>query len=458
MNNQQIIKLLEAGAFSVDLIRDLIEQHAERRAEMLRLYHAYRAEDLPILDRTLPEGKKNNKLVNNYRGEIVDQLTGYLYGKPVTYLLHPREGQSDAAYEAASERLEQTLRLSHINKLDLETGKLASICGYAARLCYIDREARPRTMVVPPWECIFIRDGSIDEPQYALRYYAYTVVKGGVEQELIRAEWYDRDNITFYIENTPGGQFILDDSEANPLPHNFRGYVPLIEFANNEERQGDFEKVESLIDAYDLTLSDAQNEIEEFRLAYLACIGAVLDRETIEAARETGGFSLSDKDATLGFITKDINDTFLENHKGTLQNNIYRFSKTVDMSDEKFSGGGESGESRKWKLLSLDGRAAVHEIEFMAASHVQFETLCAAWKVSGIDIDAANISITVDRNTPMELSSEAETTGKLKGLVSERTRLENLSIVRDVDREMEQMQEDAEMLPRVRLDDTTEPA
>jgi SPP1 family phage portal protein len=47
----------------------------------------------------------------------------------------------------------------------------------------------------------------------------------------------------------------------------------LFEFENNKEKQGDFEKVESLIDAYDKIISDGVSEIEAFRMAYLVLSG-----------------------------------------------------------------------------------------------------------------------------------------------------------------------------------------
>jgi len=82
--------------------------------------------------------------------------------------------------------------------------------------------------------------------------------------------------------------------------------------------------VEALIDAYDKTVSDAQNEIEEFRLAYLLLTGAEIDEDTLIKARATGVIELpAEGDAK--YLTKVLQTEFIENQKNTLERNIFRF-------------------------------------------------------------------------------------------------------------------------------------
>lgn len=49
------------------------------------------------------------------------------------------------------------------------------------------------------------------------------------------------------------------------------------------------------------------------------------------------------------------------------------------------------------------------------------------------------------RNIPIDLLSEAQASQALKGLVSERTRLSKLSVVDDVEYELEEMQKDEQL-------------
>jgi len=70
-------------------------------------------------------------------------------------------------------------------------------------------------------------------------------------------------------------------SKVSEEEHYF-GAVPIAVFKNNEEEVGDFEKVISLIDAYDKMESDSLNDFEYFTDAYLALYGFTADPEDIQ--------------------------------------------------------------------------------------------------------------------------------------------------------------------------------
>lgn len=73
--------------------------------------------------------------------------------------------------------------------------------------------------------------------------------------------------------------------------------------------------------------------------------------------------------------------------------------------------------------------------------------LCSAWAKKGIcsKDDYLKVWYEYKCNIPIDLLSEAQASQALKGLVSERTRLSKLSIVDDVDYELEEIQKDAQL-------------
>lgn len=442
---QNILKELAAldGQVTSDIIRDLIDQHAPIRAKMLDLYNRYKTDDLPILNREFEdENKINRKLNNSFDSEIVDTKVGYFIGNPISYQVDEAQQGSEKVTATLSDF---TLR-NNIDDLDSETVKMATICGIAPRLLYIDRDGLERVMMVNPWEVILVYDRSINEPQFALRYYDVTIKDGKEEKTKTRVEWYDDTTVTYYLEDD-NGDYVLDISEpVNPQPHLF-DLVPVIAFPNNEEYQGDAEKVLSLIDAYDRTLSDVNSEIEQFRLAYMAFYGYDPDEETLARAKQTGAFGLDEKSEGVGieFVTKDMNDQAIENHLNRLENNIMRFGKTVNMTDENFSQN-LSGVAIRYKLMALETKCITMERKITAALRQQFRVLATAWAKKGIPVDYTNIYFQFKRNLPVNISDEADSTGKLKGMVSERTRLAQLSFVDDVDWELEEMAKDNEGL------------
>lgn len=440
------------GSVTSQIIKDLIVEHAPKRQQMIKQYERYKAskEGPPIFRREFKDKDKvNNKLNNAFDAEIVDTKVGYFAGHPVSYVV-----EEEATARLKNATVEEFNTRNNIEDLDSETVKMMTICGHGTRLLYIDKQGKERIMNVKPWEVIFVTDRSINEPQFALRYYDITVQEGNTKTKRKRVEWYDEENVTFYLEESRG-EYVLDSTETlNPRPHMFDG-VPLIGFLNNEERQGDAEKVYELIDGYDRSLSDVNSEIESMRLAYLVQKGLMSDPNDKERIKQTGIFELMNPESDVYFVTKDLNDTIIENHLNRLEQNILRFAKSVNFGDEQFAGN-IAGVALKFKLMSLENKCVTAELKMKAGLRQQYKLLCSAWEkksLAAID-DYLKIGFVFTRNLPANIQEEATTTGALKGMVSEETRLGLLSFVKDPKAELEKMQQEA--LEAVDLDGVNE--
>ncbi|MEH7053534.1 phage portal protein [Bacillus velezensis] len=441
----QFIEIIEQSGITPELIDKIIQEHKQDHDRMKKLYDRYQAEvqGVPILSREAIEyedfetgklkridHKVNNRLNNSFDSEIIDTKVGYLFGHPIAY-------EFDESGEASNAKLVKQLiegfnTENNIADEDSEWGKMASICGYGARLAYVDRSGNERIKNIDPWECAFITDGSIHEPTYALRYYT---VYGGK----IKAEFYDQ-KFVYYFSTKDSSAFTLDKKTL----HLFDG-CPLFGLANNKELKGDAEKVLSLIDAYDRTLSDASNEIEQYRLAYLILKGLGADEETLDQLKKTGILELYDEKDDVSYLTKDINDAIIENHLDRLEENILRFAKSVNFSDESF-GGNVSGVAMKYKLMSLENKCITMERKMTAALRYQYKLIFSAWgtKRKAAAEDYKKVWFGFKRNLPANVLEEAQTTGQLKGMVSEETRLSLLSFVDDVQYELKKMEEEEE--------------
>lgn len=431
----------------VEEIQKLIKEQKARADKMQAMYDRFLGDKLPIDERTFADPNKiNNMISNDYRGEIIETITGYLFGRPISYQVSSQDyGESEA--RKINKTLDRWEVLNDLPDLDNETGKMASICGYGARLLYIDELGMERAINIHPWQAFFKDENNTSDTNLAIRRYA-TIEDGDT---VIKVEAYDDEYVTYYIEKD--GDLILDKGfEINPQKHMF-DYVPLIKFANNDEELGDFEKVEPLIDAYDRLVSDSQNELEEFRQAYMKFIGADIDKETMLEARQSGGFGLPEG-ADVGFITKNVNDVFLENQKKTLNDNIYKFSQTVNMADESFSGADQSGESRKWKLLALENKAINKERKFTRGLREQFKVLFSAWEKKNIKIDFLDTDITFTRNTPIDMAYYAGIIKDLKGLVSDETLYSNIPFIENAYEEIRKLED--EMAVYVTIPETDE--
>ena len=430
-------------------LKDYVESENQRRLRIQKLYKEYKGK-VAVLERTMDDPlKKNNRLPNDYRGLIVDQCVGYLFGNPVTYTI---EGDyPDHIRERVGTYFSRWINQQSTDDLDYTTGKYMAVCGVAYRLAYINTKGMESVCHVDPWECNVIKDGRTGLPQYGVRFYTVTETYNGTNYELIQAEVYDEKTI-YLLKQNPEKDFIMQ--EGYPKPHGFVG-VPLIEYENNDEQMGDFEKVAKLIDAMDYTLSDVQNEIEEFRNAYMVLKGAEVDEDDLQSIRQTGAIQIP-PDADVSFLTKQIDDAFIENHKKTLNEHIYKFSHSVDMGDDKFSGGSQSGESRKYKLLPLENKAKTKERKFVKANRDMFACLASVWQVKGMPVDPLDISMQFTRNLPIELKSEAEMVDKLAGHISQETLFTLLSFISDPQKEKDMILKEKMDEPVIDLDEFEE--
>jgi len=440
------------------MLKDLISGNAERRRRENLLYAQYQGKELAIQTRKMAEHDSiNNKIACDYRGDIIDQFTGYLFGNPVKYTIKPERyegGKDDPNFLKDTAFFDEFYSNNNFYDMDAETGKMQAICGRAARLCAILGKEKtalgfPNYSVlnINPSECIFIYDPSSSELIAALRYYyIYGKTTDGKDTINVQVEMYDRKNIYYFLSDNNLTNFVSNKPDEE---HQFN-FVPLFEVLNNEERQGDFEKVESLIDAYDRSVSDAQNEQEAFRNAYLITEGGSFGEREQKAIKQTGIINLPEG-AKAFFATKSINDNFISNHLDLITKNIYRFSKTVDMTSSSFTGQGASGEARKWVLLGLENKASAKENKFKSALKYQFKVLSSAWSTIGVTLDWAKLSVNFDRNIPMETMLEADFLAKTKGLLSDRTRFENSKLVQNPDDELSRMEDEKE--PSINLDE-----
>lgn len=441
-------KIRKSG-ISGELISQIIEEHKDDHDRMKKLYDRYKAEPagVPILQRKAVDyedfetgrikridHKVNNKLNNSFDSEIVDTKVGYLFGHPIAYEVDDKSKTGNVS--AIKQLIEDFNLRNHVPDEDSEWGKMAAICGYGARLAYVDKEGKERIKNIDPWEVVFITDGNIHEPEYALRYYETCDGK-------LKAEFYDSANIHYY--STKDSSAFTEDRIQ---PHMFKG-CPLFGLANNKELKGDAEKVLSLIDAYDRTISDASNEIEQYRLAYLVLKGLGADDETLEKLKETGILQLLEETDEVSYLTKDINDAIIENHLNRLEKDILRFAKSVNFTDESFAGN-VSGVAMKFKLMALENKSITMERKMTAALRYQFKILFSAWGTKGkaSEDDYLKVWFGFTRNLPVNLLEESQIAGGLKGLVSEETRLSLLSFVDDVQYEIDKMKEEQDEYTR----------
>ncbi|UHR03275.1 phage portal protein [Peptoniphilus sp. GNH] len=316
-----------------ELIKKLIKI-SEKNTERYNILQEYYEGKAKINERSKDEYKANNKLSLNYPSYIVDLLLGMFVGKPISYTVAEENKDIMAA-------IQEVFDMNDEQDENTEIAKMAGIKGRGYEIVYLDEEGQIKFNEVEPENIVMVYDNKIKpEPLYSL-YVRDDVNVDNLESDkkdkLITV--YSKDFIKEYVSR--GGDISLIDEQPNLF-----GEIPVIEFLNNDESIGDFERVLSLIDAINLSQSDTSNDFQEFTDALLVLSGMPqTDAEDVDNMMKDKVILLDRADGQAAqWLIKTINDTALENYKNRLDSDIHKFAKVPNLSDEHFAGN-VSGES-----------------------------------------------------------------------------------------------------------------
>jgi SPP1 family phage portal protein len=242
------------------------------------------------------------------------------------------------------------------------------------------------------------------------------------------------------MENGELGPEIEEEAQVNVFFD-----IPICTYENNRQRIGDFEKVLSLIDAYDFTNSDTANDFEYFTNALLVISGVTMN-ETDEQDRplnfkDNRVINFIDTNSKAEYLIKDINDTALENYKNRLNLDIHKFSNVIDISDKNF-GNNLSGIAMKYKLLGMENITSIKESKFRKGLMKRIELLTHFLNLASTsDYLYTEITPVFTRNIPSNDVETVEMIKQLYGMISDKTLLSQLPFIEDVQQELNFIEE-----------------
>lgn len=419
-----------------------------------RKYKAYTSEENEIDSRPKPNTKiikVNNKLHAGLYNTIVDQAADHFTGIPVKWDYDITEQRKSLIQKTKDlflgnvsskiktpkefDRLAELVKEMRFAMLDSDTARYQGACGVAFRLLEPVETAKGWQMWasnVEPWRAekyenadIFIRE-KYDTHQKKF----FEEMKVVTKKKILTYNRYVETNLMNAAET-----FKLTSETDNPLETFY-----LSEFKNNTNRYCDFEVAEELSDAFDRSLSDQQNEVEQFKLAYMAISGSRLDeKEARRMMEQLGIINLPDPQAKVGYVTKDINKDFNEYHLNQLKKLYYTVTKSIDFNDEVFKSN-SSGEARKWQIIALEAKTNTKEQYFKEGLKEVAETMAAFIKFNDkLEVDVSKIVFTFSRSLPTDIGYLAEALPKLAPYVSKRTIINQIPFVKDPDYEADMM-------------------
>ena len=411
---------------TLTLAEGYIRQHEERFPRYIYLENLYKGFHDVYKQPEKPDWKPDNRLAVNFPRYITDTFLGFGYGVPIKKS-HPDDTIAQAINDFERE--------NEITDHEYELARKCCIYGHAFEYLYQDEEAKTKMTICTPMELFVVYDDTVkNRALFAVRYGYHSTETDQPGQRY--GEILTREEIIPFEGSTAG------EPMENPY-----GRLPCVEWMLNEDRMGLYEGVSGLVEAYNHTLGEKANDVDAFAEAYLAVLGAELDEDGIYKIRDNRVINLygtdDAKDILVQFLQKPTADGTQENLLNRLETLIYQTSMVANISDESF-GSAASGVALAYKLQAMSNLALTFDRKIEKSLRKRYKLFCSlstnvpnrdAWR----DVD-----IRTTRNLPKNVAEEAQTAAQLEGIVSKETQLSVLSIVPDVKKELERMEQEGE--------------
>ena len=389
--------------------------------------------------------KANNKLAHAKYHNMVDEKVSYLLSRP--YSLDGDENNTylDKVKDILGKRFQYNLAT---------LGYEASNKGIAWLQVYIDQQGKFKTMLIPSEQCVPLwKDNSHEELEAMIRVYKTEVWKGNNREKITNVEVWTEHDVKYYKLES---QVLIPYSDLNhndngPVGHYQKngtwrswGVVPFVPFKNNRFEICDLKFVKSLIDAYDMTRSEAANYVEEVKnLIFIlkGYGGADLDEFMSDLLKYRA--VKTDEDGAIETLTPEMDITALREHYEQLKRDIIEDGQSVNKDLDKF-GSAPSGVALKFMYAALDLKCNALEVEFKLGFEKLLYFINIYLNESQNVSEMTDIEIVFNRDMEINETEVIENCKNSVGIVSDKTIITNHPWIKDVEAELKELESQEE--------------
>ena len=338
------------------VLADAFEVHLRNVAE-IKYLQEYERGVQPILRRKKEVRPEiNNKIVENHAAEITAFKVGYVFGSPITFVQRASvdtEGKSGTTDDK---------KLAILNEMMFEEGKAAqdqalgkdiSICGVGYRIVLPkkvkDGVSAFTILRLNPTNAFVVKFNDIYKSN-ALGVSYIQLADNSYRVGAYTATWY------FELE----GRDLNSLKVTNVVPNRV-GLQPIIEYRNDDERMGCFERVISLLDALNEATSDRLNGLAQFVQSILWMNNCDIDTEQMEQLKDKLGLltkSEAGNPASVQYLTATLDQAQTQ----TLIDYLYeQILQIAGVPGREQSTGGNTGQaimlSNGWQIAETHARS-----------------------------------------------------------------------------------------------------
>lgn len=361
------------------------------------------------------ESKPCNRIVTNFCKVIVDTYNGYITGKPISYSSNQDIGD-----------IQEVLNYNDTPTEDNELLKDALVYGVSYEIQYLDEDAQQRFTRINPLNAFAIYSNTLSRDLlYFIRWYPANEIEN--DNKYVCEVYTENSIITYNMENQSGTlQYVKEE------PHYYH-QCPVSVFQLNENETNIFDSIIGLNNAYNQLVSAELDDYEAFVDAYMV-LDIDVDDQEIKKMKENRVL-LVPQGYNAKYLTKEVNDTQIQNILENIKKNIYKITACPDMGDENFLA--QSGTALAYKLVGFENVASNIVANMTKALQRRIELICEILNLKAAEATWRDINITFTRNLPNDYTTIIQLVNSLQGIVSNKTLLSQLPFIKDVDAEIE---------------------
>lgn len=363
------------------------------------------------------------KVVENHASEITTFKLGYEFGSPIAYV---QRGQNDATNSNSDK---DDKRISILNEIMFEESKYSKdqqlakdfkVCGVGYRFIYPkSKSAKDNSILSPVDICVLspfttfvvYSNDAYKKPMMGV---TYSILENGA----YRLGCYT-ENLYLELDRNPVGTYNIKNLKIHK---NVIGIIPIIEYKNDYERMGCFERVIPLMDALNVANSDRVNDISQHVQSILWLHNAEITEKEKDDLSNGGVIMTSNNNnqqAKIEYITSTLNQSETQ----TLVDYIYeQILQISGVPSREQSSGGNTGQaimlSSGWQMAETMARSM--ELTFEESERNFLKVLLNIIKnlnddvsVQLHDLRLSDISIRFSRNKTYDLLSKCNSYSSL---------------------------------------------
>lgn len=410
-------KLIEKDKEPEDL-KKMVAGFFGNQIERLQILESYsNGNNYTILNgrKRLEPEKADYRIRHDLGGQASRFFTGYTVGQPISI------GSTEIDLDLTS--VDNFNSYNDIEALNRELVYDASRFGRAFELHYFDEFEQPAVALIDAKEMFTIRSADVRKEIIA-------AVHCPIYNGKLFVTVYTNEEIVSYDN---------DWTETDRKPNPFK-MVPVVEWQNNRERLGDWEKGIPIIDAYDAAESDTANYMSDLNDAMLVIKGDVEStgmnasdimkmKQANMLVLESGvGHNGQQTSLEAGYIYKQYDVSGVEAYKSRLIKDFFRIVGLPNLQDDAtFSA--TSGIAIRYKLVDLQQVTSVKRGFFIKALKRRYKLLQSlSENLKGFEaVDANLLTFTFHENLPTDVWAEIQSAINSGMDISQETLMESAS-------------------------------